>query len=183
MVNEIRDYCPESVESFRSGKNKLTFLTVSCLVSGYLDNPEITPPPFEEVASYFRFDSQTWEYRVGELESLLGSLSEINNLGFDNSPPKHSTPGTIAMGLPYFYPIQMNLLSSLVQGEIKRVKEAPEAQKQEMQKSLLDRSTQYDPYAYSLADNTTLIHDSFNAGTPPRQAAGGGIFQRLRLRL
>ncbi|MDO8583527.1 MAG: hypothetical protein Q7R51_03270 [bacterium] len=128
----------------------------------YLVDPS-SEYPYDFINTYFNStaDSQSPEHRAQNAERLLTIMK--NRMREQINPHwdiEHGNMGSIATGLPYFYPLNLTVLSWYLYSEldVDRVRNLDEKQKMETAEMLRGKASEYDPYGVDKGKNNDLIN-------------------------
>lgn len=147
-------------ESLRGeGARKPTFQDIKGRLAVYLRDPK-SGDPYNLINQYLgdAQSSRDWGVVRGEVDDLLYTMRK--RMDQERNPQadiEHGTAGTITLGLPYYYPLNLTVLSYFVHGEVDSVKNAEQDTKTNLMRAFSPIVGYYDPYGYDVDRNLTYM--------------------------
>lgn len=136
------------------------FVEIEKAVQTRLISPQ-SGDPYNLVNTYFdeKYGIKEWSQQATqEAERLLSIMKNRMREQIDpNFDTDHGNLGSIAMNLPYFYPLNLTVLAWLVYGEVGQSSSLEPEQRQEAGERLLKKVAEYDPHRVHEEKNAELI--------------------------
>lgn len=154
------------------------FAQVKREVQAYLISPK-AGDPYEVVNTYFettwglaRWCPEASDEATVLLKAIRTRSIEPTERHFD---PRYGFVGTIAMGLPYFYPLNLTILGWLVYGRVGSAKNLDSQSKTGIAMAILDQVREFDVIGYDHKRHTDYVRRALLS--QPEETPQNGLIQ------
>lgn len=118
-----------------SQERGISFESLEKKVNAYLSDPQ-SEDPYLDVKDYFSGIKDPKKVVDGALTLLFSTKSRCLTPQSSDFDPKYGNVGTIAMHLPYFYPLHLTLFSRYVEASLKTAEGLSDQDKEKLVKKI-----------------------------------------------